>query len=140
MLDYRELLQRTEWQEKRGLILKRDGYSCIQCGKKDGILDVHHCRYIVGRMPWDYSDSALVTLCRACHRSVHFLGKIKVLNRHGYRISKLPKCDRCSGLGYFGIFEHVEHGICFKCYGSTIDFGKLEVSPDETIAKRSLLG
>jgi len=113
MLDYRELLRRPEWQCKRQVILDRDGHRCIQCGRADGVLDVHHCRYIDGRLPWDYTDSALVTLCRQCHQSVHFLGKIKVLNRQGYRIKQLPKCDRCAGKGYFGIFDHFKHGICF---------------------------
>lgn len=139
MMDYRELLTHPEWQAKRQAILKRDGYSCIQCAKKEGILDVHHLRYIVGRLPWDYSDSTLVTLCRKCHQSVHFLGKIKVLNRHGYRIRDLPKCNRCAGKGYFGIFDHVQHGICFKCYGSTIDFSELEMRPAETPVNPRLL-
>jgi hypothetical protein len=28
------------------------------------------------------------------------------------------KCDRCNGSGYIPRFNHVEHGICFKCRGN----------------------
>jgi hypothetical protein len=28
------------------------------------------------------------------------------------------KCDRCKGTGNIPRFNHVEHGICFKCRGT----------------------
>ncbi|HLP50593.1 MAG TPA: hypothetical protein VK154_06885 [Chitinophagales bacterium] len=34
-------------------------------------LHVHHLYYSKGYLPWEYPDSALVTLCEAHHRELH---------------------------------------------------------------------
>jgi hypothetical protein len=65
---YAELLADERWQERRGPILERDGYACRwrDCRSKDG-LQIHHTFYD-GRLPWDYEDDDLITLCEQHHR------------------------------------------------------------------------
>ena len=53
----------------------RDKFKCTECGRTTETLHVHHKSYIYGRMPWDYDDSNLVTLCKHCHRLEESLKK-----------------------------------------------------------------
>lgn len=57
------------WQKKRLLILERDGWTCQQCQLGTETLHVHHLWYARDRDPWDYDDSALLTLCESCHEA-----------------------------------------------------------------------
>jgi hypothetical protein len=34
-------------------------------------LQVHHKRYINGKLPWEYDNNDLVTVCKGCHSIVH---------------------------------------------------------------------
>ena len=55
------------WQEKRKMVLERDGYCCVRCGSAKN-LDVHHLTYEhFGNEPME----DLITLCRKCHGTVH---------------------------------------------------------------------
>lgn len=56
------------WQEKKGVILRRDKFTCLSCEDKNKTLHVHHVFYVKGRMPWDYPDWSLSTLCKDCHK------------------------------------------------------------------------
>lgn len=72
---YDKLLNTTEWKAKRLKILLRDGYRCRYCNSTNN-LDIHHLyynKYPNGKLvkPWDYPDSALITLCRTCHKMWH---------------------------------------------------------------------
>ena len=68
--EYRELLQREEWKNKRDSILIRDNHKCVKCEcKKD--LHVHHTYYLIGKMPWEVPDDCLITLCKVCHEKEH---------------------------------------------------------------------
>lgn len=73
MTPYQRLLMRPEWYAKRKEILRRDGYRCTSLNALGqrcdhvGQLNVHHVQYIRGRMPWEYPDALLQTLCRQCH-------------------------------------------------------------------------
>jgi 5-methylcytosine-specific restriction endonuclease McrA len=69
-LSYEEQLQTSDWREKRARIIQRDSYRCVKCLSKKS-LEVHHMYYTEGRMAWDYPDSALITLCGACHQEEH---------------------------------------------------------------------
>jgi len=40
------------------------------CGDTETTLHVHHKYYVSGNDPWDYPNTALVTLCEHCHKEV----------------------------------------------------------------------
>lgn len=66
-MTYKEKLEHPKWQEKRLLILQRDGFKCRICGDTETMLHVHHTVYDFTREPWDAEDVHLVTLCKVCH-------------------------------------------------------------------------
>ena len=81
-------------------------------------LHVHHKYYIFRNLPWEYKNSALVTLCHKCHSKIHEKEKVSVyadelLNE---KLS-LTACPRCNGAGFFPQYSHVQSGICFECGG-----------------------
>lgn len=63
---YLELLQHPRWQLKKRRIHLRSGGRCEECGTEGQSLDVHHCYYRQGRLPWQYPDGALLALCPGC--------------------------------------------------------------------------
>ena len=70
MYDY---LQTDEWKKQRSRVLTRDLHTCQICGKRDGVMNVHH---IVYRHPLsEVCDQDLVTLCPECHERVHSIQK-----------------------------------------------------------------
>lgn len=69
-MTYAEKLLDPRWQKKRAEILLRDGFACRNCGDKTRTLHVHHCVYIKGLEPWEYTGS-LLTLCSDCHIERH---------------------------------------------------------------------
>lgn len=82
-------------------------------------LHAHHKHYIVGRLPWEYEEKDLTTLCNWCHWEFHQNNKVNVyseskgvLNSVSYTI-----CGRCKGAGWFPEYKHVGNGICFECGG-----------------------
>ncbi len=74
-MSYAERLKDPRWQQKRLRIMDRDGWQCIACHSKEKTLNVHHTRYVQGRMPWEYADEELHTLCQDCHADEHGKGK-----------------------------------------------------------------
>jgi len=55
-------------------VIRLDGNVCVRCdkGPEDGkVLQVHHKRYIPGRLPWQYPSSYCETVCKGCHASEH---------------------------------------------------------------------
>lgn len=87
-------------------------------------LNIHHKYYVKDKAPWEYEDDALITLCQECHGIEHKTKKTPVYrNIHLKDISGYAQiCDRCGGEGYLPQYDHVEHGICFKCYGEGVIF------------------
>lgn len=86
------------------------------------IAHVHHTYYILGVLPWDYSNDSLQLLCHDCHCSVHKKSKIKVYaNEKLIDGTYLTCCDRCNGTGYLSEFNHVHNGVCFKCNGARFE-------------------
>lgn len=81
-------------------------------------LHVHHHYYQKNRLPWDYPDKALVTLCWSCHEKLHKNEKVPCLDERGQQISSLTPCGRCYGAGWFPEYNHVQNGVCFKCCGA----------------------
>jgi len=78
MSEYSELLRNPFWQKRRNEILERDQYTCQCCNDQLTNLQVHHKYYISGKMPWEYPDEALITVCELCHEKEEF---IKWLNK-----------------------------------------------------------
>jgi DNA-binding transcriptional ArsR family regulator len=68
---YSQALKDPRWQRKRLTIFERDGWACQRCHATDHTLNVHHTYYARGKKPWEYPDTALLTLCEACHRKEH---------------------------------------------------------------------
>jgi hypothetical protein len=80
-------------------------------------LHIHHKYYCLNKMPWDYPQDALQTLCWQCHEDLHKNKTVPVYNEdHQYMNDCIP-CPRCFGAGYIPIYSHVQAGICFKCNG-----------------------
>ena len=135
MSDYNKLLMRDEWKAKRAEILARDHHRCLRRRREDR-LEVHHCKYDSGRKPWDYPNYALITLCFDCHQKIHEKKRPYVLSRNGGRIRNLPACKRCDGKGYIVKYQHIERGVCFKCWGSGIAFDDIIDPSEQTAAMR----
>jgi 5-methylcytosine-specific restriction endonuclease McrA len=80
---YNDLLLNPLWIDKRKKILIRDNHRCRSCGKSNG-LHVHHRQYhIIKRtrkfkLPWEYKEKYLITLCENCHSSGHKLIKVPI--------------------------------------------------------------
>lgn len=70
-MTYSEKLKDPRWQKKRLEILERDNFTCRECGSKTDTLHIHHCCYIKGKQPWEYSET-LLTLCANCHQERQF--------------------------------------------------------------------
>ena len=84
-------------------------------------LHVHHKYYVLGNDPWDYDNQALVTLCHECHYERHINQDIPVYGIECGGRKVIPYyhiCDRCGGEGHFPQWEHVQDGVCFKCWGT----------------------
>ena len=64
---------KSQWKEFRDSVIELDGYKCTSCGRNQSevVLQVHHLKYIKGRMPWEYGTKECRTLCKGCHASMH---------------------------------------------------------------------
>jgi 5-methylcytosine-specific restriction endonuclease McrA len=66
---YRNVYLKSDaWQRKRYVVLKRDNWTCKNCGRP--ATQVHHTRYAkrnIGKEPIHW----LVSLCGACHQKIH---------------------------------------------------------------------
>ena len=80
-------------------------------------LNIHHTYYTRECKPWEYENDSLVTLCEDCHKKRHENTRIPLYDQEKRHISNLIPCDRCGGSGYLPQYNHIEHGICFKCNG-----------------------
>ena len=61
-------LKSDAWKRKRYVVLKRDNWKCVYCGKR--ATQVHHKRYAkkkIGKEPIKW----LVSICKTCHDSLH---------------------------------------------------------------------
>lgn len=66
--DYIDYMESKAWDKKRIKRLKKDSYTCQNCGEKNKPLDVHHKTY--ERLGHERM-SDLVSLCRQCHDETH---------------------------------------------------------------------
>jgi hypothetical protein len=83
-LDYKELLLDERWKKKRLEIINRDHGSCFIC-KSNLELHVHHRQYHFYtsanrfRLPWEYEQHLLITLCKKCHTKGHHLYQVPII-------------------------------------------------------------
>jgi hypothetical protein len=83
-IDYQELLLDDRWKKKRQEIINRDNGSCFIC-KSNLELHVHHRQYHFYtssnrfRLPWDYEQHLLITLCKKCHTKGHQLYQVPII-------------------------------------------------------------
>lgn len=73
-MTYKEQLKDPMWLKKRDKIISRDK-CCQNCGSITR-LEVHHLYYLHANAPWQYPDSALITLCNYCHKDETKCNKI----------------------------------------------------------------
>jgi hypothetical protein len=71
MTTYREQWKDPRWQKKRLEVMEAAGWECETCGDKGTTLNVHHKRYVKGRMVWEYEREELACLCEPCHETEH---------------------------------------------------------------------
>ncbi|MCX6321511.1 MAG: hypothetical protein NTX93_06885 [Bacteroidia bacterium] len=79
---YENLLRDPRWINKRTEIFERDKYQCCYC-KNDRDLVVHHIFYFVKKLPWEYPNELLVTLCEKCHKHWHDLYGVEYCSEDG---------------------------------------------------------
>lgn len=63
-----EYLMSDDWKRKRYLVLKRDNWRCVYCGRP--ATQVHHTKYSkrnIGNEPIKW----LVSVCKQCHEAKH---------------------------------------------------------------------
>lgn len=70
-LSYSEQLKHPNWQRKRLEVMQAAAFSCENCGDTETMLNVHHRRYVKGRMVWEYERDELQCLCQPCHAQHH---------------------------------------------------------------------
>lgn len=68
---YSELLRDPRWQKVRLKKLESSNWCCERCFDSETTLNVHHKRYVKGRMPWEYDERELAVLCETCHEGEH---------------------------------------------------------------------
>lgn len=82
---YGGLLFNPKWRVRREQILQRDSNKCLIC-KGSVRLQVHHRQYqfVVRenkfKLPWDYSEHLLITLCESCHNRGHSKYKVPIVH------------------------------------------------------------
>ena len=63
-----------DWDTRRKRVYRRDEYSCNNCAREGGPHGDHelHAHHIVPiASGGTHNETNLVTLCKACHRSIH---------------------------------------------------------------------
>ena len=83
-------------------------------------LNIHHNYYINGLKPWEYDNETLITLCEKCHKKRHEREKVPIYRNRNELLGFATNCPRCNGSGYLPEYNHIEHGVCFKCGGEGV--------------------
>jgi len=102
--NYSALLKDPRWQRKRLEIFQRDGFACRLCGATDRTLNAHHLWYDRGAKPWEYDETALVTVCDECHEELH-------VARFGDFIPSLPFNEAQRSTRFATLCRHWERAM-----------------------------
>lgn len=82
---YGALILHPKWKAKRKEVIERDQFKCVICGSKED-LQVHHRQYHYVKatkkfkVPWDYPQHLLISLCSSCHSRGHSKYKVPTIN------------------------------------------------------------
>lgn len=118
-MEYKDQIKSPKWQKKRLEILKRDEFTCQECGNKEQTLHIHHKHYNKGAKIWEYENWELTTLCEDCHSKTHNgikkieLGKIET---EIIELSRLMPSDK------FNQFHRFLKSYCDNCNNQTTNF------------------
>ena len=81
-------------------------------------LNVHHKYYVKNQLPWEYPESALITVCAKCHQNIHENETIPVYSSILLKdVENVNYCNTCDGSGYRDEYHYYLNGICFECNG-----------------------
>ena len=69
---YEHLLKDERWKLFRLRVMSERGCSCEYCGSTETI-QIHHTKYVKGRLPWEYDIKDMRVVCRICHQKIHHL-------------------------------------------------------------------
>jgi ribosomal protein S27AE len=74
------LYHKSEWKTFRDEVIELDGYKCKDCGRTSNevVLQVHHKKYVKGKLPWEYPLQECETLCKGCHSARHGIIKPQI--------------------------------------------------------------
>ena len=79
-IPYKKFLVSKYWLSVKRVVLKRDNNKCAKCGTTIK-LRVHHLTYKNHFNEHNHLED-LITLCDSCHRNIHNIDEIKLIERH----------------------------------------------------------
>lgn len=80
-------------------------------------IKVYHKYFQSNKLPWNYPDDALVSLCEKCHCKEHKANNTKLFDENMYFLNNLILCQKCNGSGVLHQYAHIDNGDCFNCKG-----------------------
>lgn len=128
-MTYADLLKDPRWQRRRLQVFNRADFTCELCGDTTTELQVHHLRYVQGRMPWEYPLADLCCLCRPCHeaqprtsRELERVGDIlpRVLANAAAVARRIGRHSRQwqAILDRFGVVDSYDARVCIVCHAA----------------------
>jgi hypothetical protein len=114
---YSDKLKSPKWQKKRLEILSRDKFTCKLCKDTETQLHVHHKYYEDGCDPWEYPNTALVTLCAHCHQEIERFDK----HEHEFHEFKVIKHDNWTTGGRIMWIQH-GNTVTMRIYDENDEF------------------
>ena len=104
-MTYSDQLKDPRWFAFKEKVYKHyENCGCHGCGDYDreGTHEIHHVRYISGRMAWEYDIKDVIPLCRGCHQGFHdnkkrleeILSNHRLLYTTDFKVI-LDKLERC---------------------------------------------
>lgn len=118
-MKYADQIKSPKWQKKRLEILKRDEFTCQECGNTELQLHVHHKHYNKGAEIWNYKGWELTTLCENCHFEKHNLEKKQEDKKSDEYYSILSQIKNLDFETLFSI-DIILSSLLFNEYGKSV--------------------